>query len=131
MRDDAQLALLGRFEAKLAPLLRLRRQVALPIPGDRRAWDGRIHGGTAGVASIEAESKLLDLRALARRIALKCRDDPDAGAVILLLNKTAHNRRVLAEHSDALRDRFPLDGAAIHEALAAGRAPPANGILLL
>lgn len=131
IRDAASLALLHRFERILAPALApMRREVPLPIAGDLRAWDGRISNGTAR-ASIEAESRIHDAQALARRIALKTRDDRGAGVVILVVNQTAHNRRVLAEHREALRAQFPLDGAAIMRALRQGRIPPASGILLL
>jgi transcriptional regulator with XRE-family HTH domain len=130
VRDKAQLDVLDRFAGLLAPPLRMRREVPVPRPGDPRAWDGRITSGAATV-SIEAESKLWDVQATERRIALKARDDPDAGAVILVLNRTAHNRRVLAEHREALRGRFPLDGAAIARALRAGRLPAAGGIILV
>jgi transcriptional regulator with XRE-family HTH domain len=130
IRDAAQLALLARFETLLAPSVRLLREVPLTIPGDLRAWDGRITAG-GRTASIEGESRVHDAQALARRIALKVRDDPDAGVVILVLNQTAHNRRVLAEHREALRAQFPLDGAAILRALRAGRIPQAGGIVLV
>jgi hypothetical protein len=71
------------------------------------------------------------MQALARQIALKSRDDPNAGPVILVLNKTAHNRGVLREHRASLRDQFPLDGASIAASLRAGRVPTASGILLV
>ena len=129
-RDRPQLAVIDRFERLLSPPLNLRREVPLPIPGDQRAWDARIDSND-GRASIEAESRLHDLQAQARRIALKQRDDPLAGVVILVVNRTAHNRRVLAEHRESLRAQFPLDGAAIARALRAGRLPAANGIILV
>ena len=129
VRDAAQLPLLARFETLLAPPLRLRREVPMPIASDLRAWDGRISDGQR-TASIEAESKLDDVQAVSRRIELKVRDDPDAGIVILLLSRTAHNRRVLAVHREALRGQFPLDGAAVSRALRRGRIPAASGILL-
>jgi hypothetical protein len=80
---------------------------------------------------VECESHLEDIQALARRIALKQRDDPGAGVVILVLNRTAHNRNVLAEHREALRVQFPLDGATIARDLRAGRVPKASGIILV
>ena len=131
VRDEPSLALLGRFEALLAHPLRMRREVGLPIPGDQRAWDARLFGDESARASVEAESHILDCQAMARRIDLKTRDDPGAGVVILLVNKTAHHRRVLAEHREALRAQFPLNGAAILGSLRAGRIPPASGILVL
>jgi len=130
IRDAAQLALLARFEVLLAPPLHLRREVPIPVAGDLRAWDGRIDDGRR-TASIEGESRIHDAQALARRIALKIRDDPGAGVVLLVVNQTAHNRRVLAEHREALRAEFPLDGAAITRALRLGRVPAASGIVLL
>ncbi len=130
VHDRASLAVLGRFERVLGAPLRFLREVGLPIPGDLRAWDGRIRDAT-GTASIECESKLEDVQAVARRVALKQRDDPGCGVVILLVNRTDRNRRVLAEHREALRQQFPLDGAAILRELRAGRIPKASGILLL
>ncbi len=130
IRDAAQLALLARFETLLGPPLRMRREVPLPIHGDLRAWDGRITDGIR-TASIEGESKLHDAQALARRIGLKSRDDPGAGVVILVVNQTAHNRRVLAAHREVLRDQFPLDGGRIARALRGGTVPSASGIILL
>lgn len=130
VRDKGQLALLGRFEALLAPPLMLRREVALPRPGDQRAWDGRILGGERP-ASVEGESRLHDTQAVARRVDLKRRDDQGAGIVILVVARSAHNRRVLAEHREALRLQFPLDGAAIARELRQGRVPRAGGIIVL
>ena len=130
VHDRASLAVLDRFERVLAPPLRMVREVALPIRGDLRAWDGRIRDRD-GTASVECEGKLEDIQAVTRRIALKRRDDPDAGAIILLVNRTDRNRRVLAEHREALRAAFPLDGAAILRELRAGRVPRASGILVL
>ncbi len=130
VHDRASLAALGRFERVLGVSFRLVREVGLPIEGDLRAWDGRITDGTA-TASIECEGKLEDVQAVSRRVALKVRDDPAAGVVILLVNKTDRNRRVLAEHREALRQQFPLDGAAILRELRAGRIPKAGGILML
>jgi transcriptional regulator with XRE-family HTH domain len=130
VRDLGQLAVLGRFEALLAPRLALSREVPLPIPGDQRAWDGRIIGGDRP-ASVECEVHLHDTQALARRIGLKSRDDPGAGVVILVVARSAHNRRVLAEHREALRLQLPLDGAAIARELRAGRVPRAGGIIML
>jgi len=131
-RDRAQLSAFDRFTPLLAPPLLLRREVTLPIRGDQRAWDGRIEApGGRERASVEVESRLHDTQATARRIALKQRDDPLAGVVILVVNRTAFNRRVLAEHRESLRAQFPLDGAQIARALRAGRIPAASGIILV
>ena len=130
IRDHAQLALLGRLEAVLAPPLRLRREVPIPLHGDPRAWDGRITDGRRS-ASIEGESKIVDAQSLQRRVEAKIRDDPDAGVVILVLNRTAHNRAVLRVHREAFRLMAPLDGGRILFHLRRGEVPPAGGIVML
>src|SRR3954469_16565154 len=130
VRDQGQLALLARFAQRIRPPIRIRREVALPIAGDLRAWDARITDGD-GTASIEGEARLHDVQALSRRIALKQRDDPHAGAVILLVSRTTHNRAMVGLHRDALRAQFPMDGSAILGDLRRGRVPRDGGILLL
>jgi transcriptional regulator with XRE-family HTH domain len=130
VRDRAQVALLARFEAALGPPIRMQREVPLPIAGDLRAWDARITDGSR-TASVEGESVVGDAQALERRIALKERDDPGSGVVILVVNRTAHNRRAVGACREALRDRFPLDGPAILSSLRAGRVPPLGGIVYL
>jgi hypothetical protein len=128
--DAAQLGVLGRFVTMVAKPLGVEREVGLPIPGDLRAWDARITDGRRN-ASVDAESRVGDLQALARRTGLKQRDDPAAGAIILVLARTANNRAVLREHREALRAQFPLDGAAIARALRRGELPQASGIILV
>ena len=124
IHDRASLAVLARFEKVLGRPLRLVREVGLPIQGDLRAWDGRIRDDR-GTASIECEARLDDLQAVGRRVALKQRDDPRAGVVILVVNRTDRNRRVLAEHREALREQFPLDG--VDAAPAPSRRPRSSG----
>jgi transcriptional regulator with XRE-family HTH domain len=130
LRDVGQLRVLDRFDRVVAPPLRITREVQLPIAADLRAWDERLTDGR-NTASVECEVHLRDIQAVERRIAIKQRDDPRAGVVILLLADTAHNRRVLAEHREALRAQFPLDGGAIVRAVRAGRIPNAGGIVLI
>ena len=130
LRDAGQLGVLVRFDRISAPPIRTSREAKLPVPGDQRAWDERLTDGMSN-ASVECEVHVHDVQAIQRRIALKQRDDPNAGIVILLLADTVHNRRVLAQHREALRAQFPLDGGAILRALRAGRIPAASGLLLL
>ena len=130
MRDAGQLALLARLATRLADPLRMRREVPLPIPGDRRAWDARIDGRGEACA-VEAEVHLHDAQELARRIALKVRDDPSLRRVILVVARSAHNRAVLREHREALRAEFPLDGTTVLGHLRRGEVPPASGIVML
>ncbi len=130
VHDAGQLAVLERFERLLAPNLRMRREVVLPGDRDLRACDARVTDGSRTM-SVDAEARLGDMQALTRRTLLKVRDDPDAGVVILALNRTTHNRAVLREHREALRADFSLDGAAIARHLRRGEIPPARGIILV
>lgn len=130
VRDAAHLALLGRFEDRLAAPLRLRREVPLPIDGDRRTWDGLVDGGERPFF-VEADTHIHDAQALDRTLELKLRDDHRSSIVVLIATRSHHNRLVLAHHRETLRSLLPLDGAAILRAVGAGRAPAAGGILLI
>lgn len=128
-RDAGQLRLLDRFRRLLPPAARWETEVPLPIPGDPRAWDGRVTLGGRR-AGCEAETRLGDVQAVDRRIARKERDGA-VDLVILVVADTKANRRVLRDHREALRSRFPLDGHAVIAALRAGRLPDASGIVLV
>jgi transcriptional regulator with XRE-family HTH domain len=129
VRDRAQLALLERFRRHLPAHAVWHTEVPLPIPGDRRAWDAliRLDGRRAGC---EAETKLTDLQAVERRLALKLRDGA-ADLLLVLVSDTASNRQVLRAHREALRGLLPLDGRDVLGALRAGHLPEASGLLVL
>jgi len=129
VRDRAQLNLLARLEAVLGAPLRMRREVPLPVLGDLRAWDAIIEEDGRPFF-VEGETRVSDTQAAERRIALKQRDDPRAGTVILLLTRSHHHLRLLGQERETLRTLLPLDGPAILRALRAGRRPPGSGILL-
>ena len=70
-----------------------RTEVPLLIPGDLRAWDATI-ARTGFVIGVEAETRLRDLQAAARRTNLKQRDG-ELDHVILLVADTRANRLAL------------------------------------
>jgi hypothetical protein len=70
------------------------------------------------------------LKTFQRRIALKQRDSRYE-IVILLVNDTGANRRVLGAHREDLRPMLPLDGREVPAALRAGRRPTASGLVVL
>ena len=141
LRDAAHLALLQRFRVRLpeaiawkaeAPVVRQPRSAgsaSASTPNDYRAWDAVISGDGWRVG-VEAETRLSDVQALERRIALKQRDG-DVLAVVLLVNDTAHNRRVVADDSLRLRDQFPGKTREAFRLLGRCHPPTANTILLL
>lgn len=129
VRDAAQLRLLARLRGQLPETAGWRTEVPLPVAGDHRAWDA-VLALDGGAIALEAETRLGDLQALERRIALKQRDG-GIDVVILLVADTTNNRRVLAAHREHLRAMFPLDGRAVLAALRAGHAPVESGIVIL
>ncbi len=129
VRDAAQLRLLERFRLTLPPGTSWRTEVPLPIPGDRRAWDAVI--GLGGrQAGCEAETRLTDIQALERRVALKARDG-DVDVVILVVADTANNRAVLDREREALRALLPFDGRDVLKALRSGLLPRGGGLIVL
>ena len=129
IRDAAQIALLARLRALLPPTLTWRTEVPLEIPDDRRAWDAVI-GGPGWRVPVDAESRLRDVQACTRRVALKQRDD-HREVVILLVADTRHNRGILRLAGPDLRGAFPLPGRRVLSALTNGLRPSASGIILL
>lgn len=128
LRDAPQMALLGSFRRLLAATLGWRTEVPLRIAGDRRAWDAVIEGRGWRVA-VDAETRLRDVQALTRRIALKQRDDR-VDVVILLVADTRHNRHVLRLAAPDLIATFPVAGREAMHALSEGRQPSGSAIVL-
>jgi transcriptional regulator with XRE-family HTH domain len=115
IRDRAQVPLLERLHRELSRELK---------------WMVETITGEGWRVAVEAESRLHDLQAVERRIALKRRDD--GGVVVLLLvNDTRINRQALAVGATSLRALLPLDARAMLSALRGGRYPAESGIILL
>ena len=129
VRDAGHLRLLARFRARLPSGRELATEVPLPIPGDRRALDGRLRL-LDGAMGVEAETRLADLQAAERKALLKQRD-AHLDRMVLLVADSRGNRAVLERHREDIRGSFPLDTRAILAALGAGRLPSANGIVVL
>lgn len=130
IRDAGQVRLLERLRARLPASIRWRVEVPIIGRQDRRAWDAIIdgHGCTDGV---EAETRIADLQAAERRIALKARDDPTIEHVVVLVSDTRSNRHALALARESLRAQYPLDTRAAMASLAGGHCPGANAIVVL
>ena len=129
IKDAAQVELLSRLRARCHPSLAWRTEVPLPLPGDRRAWDATITG-EAIRAAVEAETRLRDLQALDRRLALKERDGGFDRLILLVLGSRA-NRSIIRAHADSLAIRFPVAGATALERLASASDLGGNALILL
>lgn len=129
IRDAAHAALLERLRARLGPGLRWQTEVPLPLRGDLRAWDAVISSEGHRVG-IECETRVEDVQALVRRIALKRRDG-DVAAVIIVVADTNHNREVLSVAGGVIRAELPGDTRMTLRDLSAGRLPKSCALVLL
>ncbi len=96
--------------------------------GDQRAWDAVLFGLER--VGVDAETRLYDIQAVQRKTESKWRDS-GVERVVLLVASTRHNRAVLREHRQSLTSTFPLGTGPVMQALRAGRAIGANGIVIL
>lgn len=128
IRDAAHARLLVRLRHRVSPTFRWTLESPMPARGDLRAWDARLDGPTS--IGVEAETRLVDVQEVLRRIALKQRDSGVA-RVMLLLAATHANRRTLAQSLPLLRQTFGLNTREVLAALNIGRDPGANGIILV
>lgn len=129
LRDRGHLALLERLRARLHRTLGWRMEVPVMGSPDLRAWDAMILG-TSWRRPVEAETRLGDVQALGRRLALKQRDGGE-DVLVLLIADTRHNRIVLRSIGSLMVEQFPLPGRRALELLAAGVDPSQSSMILV
>jgi transcriptional regulator with XRE-family HTH domain len=129
IRDAGHRRLLDRLRAQLHPSLRWATEVPMPARGDLRAWDAMIRGDGWRIA-VEAETRLLDVQALQRRIALKVRDS-GIEAVLLVVADSRRNASVVGSYEHALTETFPIDRSRALDRLRAGAFPGGGAVVLL
>ena len=127
--DAPQAELLRRFRQRVGELWSWQFEVVLPIAGDQRAADAMLTRGRTSIM-VEAFTRLSDAQAQLRSVHLKARD-LGVNRVIVVVAGTKANRRALAAAGDVLAASFPLSTRATLAALAGGRDPGANGLVLL
>jgi transcriptional regulator with XRE-family HTH domain len=128
VRDAGHIALLARFAARLAPSIRWRTEVQVPIAGDPRSADG-VADTAEFDAVVEAETRLYDVQAVERRLRAKQRDLAVTRAILLVAD-SRHNRAVIATVAD-LRRQFPIGTRACLAALGKGRDPGGDCLVIL
>ena len=129
IRDAPQLALLRRLRERIGEGWDWSYEVIVPIPRDQRAADAVIRAGSA-VVMIEAFTRLADAQSQLRSVLLKARDI-GIGRIIIVMAGSRANRLALDLAADVLASDFPLRTRPVLRALAAGRDPGANGIVVL
>ena len=129
VRDEAQLELIERIRLVVASSWAWRTEVPIPIAGDPRAWDVVLRG-PGGSIGVEAETRLRDIQAVDRRVMLKLRDS-GLDRAIILVGATRTNRLVLRELGESVRANYPVSSRRALDALANGRDPGGNAIVVL
>lgn len=132
IRDAAQNALLGRLRARLHPRSSFRTEVLVSIAGDQRAFDGEIGGlvGDARTLPVEAETRIHDLQAQTRRIAMKLRDS-NHKAVLVVVADTRTNRAAIRAAWPSINELYPIPPRDALAALAEGRYPGGSALVFL
>jgi transcriptional regulator with XRE-family HTH domain len=129
IRDAAHIRLLERLRCHADPSLEWRLEVPIGRAGDQRAWDAVI-GGAGPPIAVEAETRIVDVQLIERRIGLKRRDS-SVDRVVLLLSDTRWNRQAIDVAGDRLRFSFPVPGPHALASLAAGVDPGGSSVVLL
>jgi transcriptional regulator with XRE-family HTH domain len=128
VRDAAQLRYLARFLARVSPAFRRELEAAIPLPGDLRAVDAVLRGPGVLVA-VEMITRLGDVQAQLRAARLKARDI-GATRLVVAVAATRANRRALAEARGSLLGSVELDARLVRAALARGRQPERDALIL-
>jgi transcriptional regulator with XRE-family HTH domain len=108
VRDAASMALLHRLRDRMGAAWRWQYEVPLG-PDDLRAWDAVVTSARGDRRlAIEAETRLRDIQALLRRLALKRAADPRVDRAVLLVADTRNNRLVMVGAAPMLQAGFPM-----------------------
>jgi transcriptional regulator with XRE-family HTH domain len=129
IRDAAQARYVATFVARIGHRWRVQLEANVPIPGDLRAADVLLANGATRVA-VEVITRITDLQAQLRLAQAKARD-LQATRLVIVTAATHANRATMAATRGALIESFDLDSRAVMSALAAGRDPGRDAIILL
>ena len=127
--DAPQLSLLKSFNERIGPKWRLQLEKVMPIAGDLRAVDELISTDECSCA-VEAITRLVDIQGQLRPARAKQRD-VHADRLILVVKATRANRRILREAGSTLRSDLPIPSRSALHALAEGRDPGGDCLIVL
>jgi transcriptional regulator with XRE-family HTH domain len=129
IHDAPQVRLLRRFRERVGEAWAWSYEVVMPDARDQRAADCVIRNGPLSVM-IEAFTRIADAQRMLREIHIKARD-LGVTRVLIVLQASEANRRAMREVADIVRADYPLGTRDVLAALAEGRDPGANGIVVL
>jgi transcriptional regulator with XRE-family HTH domain len=128
--DAPQLELFGRLRARADLSWRWETEVPMPLAGDLRAADARATLGSSCSIVCELWNRLADWQAQSRSALLKQRD-LGATRLLVVLRDTRANRVALRLADPASMATFPVSPRTALRALASGRDPGGNAVVLL
>jgi len=129
LRDAGQTRVLRSFRDRLGDQWIWRYEVRVGTTG-QRAWDAQARHARTGFAFVvEAETRINDVQALLRRVALK--REVTGVRVILLVAGTHHNRAAIEEAAPFLKAEFPCGVRRCLAALGAGTDPGADAMVIV
>jgi transcriptional regulator with XRE-family HTH domain len=129
VRDIGQLELLAALNSRMSAHWRHAQEVPMPSERDLRAAD-QLSAIPGCRLMVEAIRRFVDAQAQVRAARLKQRD-LGADRLLLLVEATRANRLAIRAAAPELERSFPVQPRAVIAALAAGRDPGGDGILLL
>lgn len=129
VRDAAQLRYIHRFLDRVSDTFLRELEAVIPLPGDLRAIDIVLRG-TGCLIAVEVITRLGDAQAQVRVARTKARDI-GATRLILVVAATHANRRALDQARPALIGAWDFDTRRVLSALAAGRQPDHDAIILI
>jgi transcriptional regulator with XRE-family HTH domain len=130
LRDLAHLRLTDAFRTLLGPGLVVRAEVPIGDPRDLRAWDLTLTDGANDTCGVELETRLVDGQDQTRRLVRK-RADGDVSRILLVVADTRTNRLAIRAAAGLLTAVVTIDDSQAREALAAGRIPPRDALILV
>jgi transcriptional regulator with XRE-family HTH domain len=128
LRDAGQVRYIAKFVERVGKSWRVGLDVPIPVAGDLRAIDVVLDG--VCVIAVEVVSRLRDIQAILRASQLKQRDF-GATRLIIVVSGSHANRRALADARQALLATFDLDTQRVLAALASGKDPGRDAIVVL
>ena len=129
IRDVGQIELLAALTQRMHPTWRHRHEVPMPIAGDLRAAD-QVSSIPGCRLMVEAYRRFVDAQAQTRSARMKQRD-LGAERLVILVDDTRANRRAIAPVLPELRRSFPVSARKLMAALAAGKDPGGDAIVLM
>ena len=129
LRDIGQIELLAAINSRMHGRWVTRHEVPMPRAGDLRAAD-QVSTIPDCAVMVEAYRNFADYQAQSRAARLK-QAELGANRLVLLLEDTHRNRATVRAAGDEARRSFPVPQRAMLTALAEGRDPGGDGIVVL